>query len=195
MSAMPQSLFAVRSETMLGAIFLACLLTSIGPGFAQIDQSVEIVRLRHQREDQALAHRNGLTPEFIRQARIAAGISDVTNAIETFDAKSFSQRHQILVVAFANTPRHCISVHVLEEKAGALTEIWSLKRLKSSTKYVDLSEGICRQGPVNPSASATPDGNVVVRVPVVFDPSQRNAVELKYNYLWDGSSFVAQESQ
>ena len=81
------------------------------------------------------------------------------------------------------------------DKAGVFVEIWSLKRIPSSNKYVDLSEGICRQGPTNPSASATPDGNLVVRVPVVFDPSQRNAVELKYNYVWDGNSYVAQEGQ
>src|SRR5215831_11673789 len=185
MKAMHRSFFTLPSHPMLGKILVACLVTNIGPAFGQIDQRIEVVKLRHEREDQVLAHRNGLPPEVVRQARIAAGISDVTNAsIETFDAKSFSQRHQILVVAVANTSRHCISVHVLKGKAGAFVEIWSLKRIPSSNKYVDLSEGICRQGPTNPSASATSDGNLVVRVPVVFDPSQRNAVELKYNYVW-----------
>ena len=113
-----------------------------------------------------------------------AGITDTTeNAlILSIDAKSLANRRQILLTEAGNG--RCLRLHVMARKAEGFEEVWSLDELPDHP-----GRGICAQAPRSPSAYATPDGRIVLEVPVRFDAFERSVPVNSYSFTWDGSTY------
>jgi len=127
-----------------------------------------------------------------------AGISDTTGGavIKNIDANSLKQNNHILLVEAGGG--HCMRLHVFEHTPTAFKEVWSLGAIPRWSWSITeagkgSAEGICRQGPREPSAQATPDGRIVVEVPVLLDPSQRTMPVNTYSFNWDGNKYVLQD--
>jgi len=124
---------------------------------------------------------------------MAAGILDTTLgvAIANLDAVSLKHNH-ILVVERQGS---CIRLHVVERIEKEFKEVWSLTGLKDrGWKMDEISDhpgpGICSQAPREPSGRATPDGRIVVEVPMLSDAFQRSTTAETYTFTWDGTRYA-----
>jgi hypothetical protein len=177
---------------MLSKICGLGFATWIGISFAQMDNRL---KMQHDREDQFWAQRNGLRTDDIRAIRLLVGISDTTRGagIKNVDATSLKERNHILFVEAGSGRR--MRVHVFERTAQSFKEVWSLSEMPrhswSAAETTNGSgQGICRQAPRDPSARATPDGRIVVEVPILFDPGQRTIPANTYSFGWDGKIYA-----
>ena len=140
---------------------------------------------RHKREDDNWAARTRLSPEVIRQLRIAAGIPDETDAaVDYIDTRSLRSRNHILLVEVSGGNGHCLNLHVLQSMAKGFVPVWSLDKMPNGPG------GICRLSPVNPSAHADKSGRIVLEVPVYDDLLQRTMPTKRFTYVWIEDNYV-----
>jgi len=173
------------------------LLASAGLAFAQGAADLKAMR---DRQDQRWADKSGLTVSEVRAIRILAGITDAIDgaAVQLIDAKSLRQRNHILLAEAGNG--HCMRVHVFERTGSIFQEVWSLTGLPPrdwpiGAEAKPSGPGICPQGPRPPNVQATPEGRIIVEVPVLFDPFQRSMPANTFSFEWDGSKYVLVEDR
>jgi hypothetical protein len=160
--------------------------------FAQTDAH-SYLKLRHDREDQSWALKSGLAVTDVREMRVMAGISDVTFAsVVNLDANSLRNNNHVLLVERAGS---CVKLHVFEHTPTDFKEVWSISEAPGRTEVPNeiaagLGRGICSQGPRPPSAHATADGRVVLEVPFLLDPWERNLPTSTYSFAWDGKKYA-----
>jgi hypothetical protein len=137
---------------------------------------------RHQEEDRVWASRTGLMPEQVRELRLMADAPDDMNAyIDNLDTETLRARNHILLVT-ASGNGHCLQLAVFEREGDDFELIWSVTGTPDGA-------GFCRESPNNPEAYATPDGKLVVKVPV-FDYSKGAAKATDfYTYIWNGKAY------
>ena len=158
------------------------VLCTLSFSFGQSVESTANAKARNDTRDRHWAITTRLSLETIHQLRIIAGVSEDA-IIANLDRKNLSGRNHVLLVEVASGKGYCLRLHVLQVLSESATQVWALSELP------DNSEGICRQGPVNPSAHATPDGRIIVDVPVYSEPFQRTLPIRTYTYAWDGGRY------
>jgi hypothetical protein len=167
------------------------LLAFAGVGFAQPDAG-SFLKQRHDREDQSWALKNGLAVTDVRGMRILAGISDVTFSwIINLDANSLKNNHVLLV----ERAGMCVKLHVFEHTPTDFREVWSISEMPGRTWIPNEiatgpGRGICSQAPRSPSTHATPDGRIVLEVPLLLDPWERTLPTSTYSFAWDGKKYA-----
>lgn len=174
---------------MCGLILLTCMSVTL----AQTN-SADRVKAQRDREDRLWAQKSGLPASDVRTIRLLVGVSDTMfgSRILNIDAESLKQRKHILVVAGGA----CVKVHVLQRGANGFVEVWSLDETPPRNLFWSTSEtaghpgrGICPQSPQPASAHATPDGRILLEVPILVDPFQRTLPVSTYSFRWDGSKY------
>jgi hypothetical protein len=174
---------------------MMALLTAVGAADAQTDTAAgNSVKAQHDLEDQLWARKSGLSVGDVRAIRLIGGISDTTwgAGILNIDASSLKPRNHILFAEAGNG--HCMRLHILERNASGFTEIWSLNEMPgpiwSHGKMANRpGAGICSQAPKAPHGHATPDGRIVLEVPILADPFLRTLPVSTYSFAWNGSKY------
>jgi len=178
---------------MASRIGIIALVMGIGAAHAQTDADAR-VKSQHDREDQFWAQKSGLPVSDVRAIRLTADISDTTSGagILNIDASTLKQRNHILFAEAGNG--HCMSLHVLERNATGFSEVWSLTEVPRPLWLPGKmgnrpGGGICSQAPKAPAAHATPDGRIVLEVPILSDPFLRTLPVSTYSFTWNGTTF------
>jgi len=161
--------------------------------FAQTDDARSFLKLRHDREDQSWALKSGLAVTDVRGMRVMAAISDVTPAwIVNLDANSLRKNNHVLLVEGAGL---CVRLHVFEHTPTDFREVWSIGEMPRRTWILNETatgpgRGICSEAPRAPRAHATPDGRIVLEVPLLLDPWERTLPTSTYSFAWDGKKYA-----
>jgi len=174
----------------------ALVLTSMGAIFAQMN-TADRLKAQHDREDQLWAQKSGLPVSEVRAIRSVAGLSDATEGsrIVNIDANSLKRRNHILLVEGP-----CVKLHVVERGADGFTEVWSLSETPGPSWSIGATanrpgRGICPQAPRPPSAHGTPDGRIVLEVPILLDPFERTLPVNIYSFAWDGTKYKISDDE
>lgn len=138
---------------------------------------------RHREEDRVWAERTSLTTEQVRQLRLAADVPDDEAAsIVNLDTQNLKVHNHVLLVT-AGGNGHCLELVIFNREGNEFRRIWSLGELPGARG------GICRESSLDPEAYATPDGKLVVKLPVFdYNSGTAKTTEL-YTYVWDGKSY------
>jgi hypothetical protein len=101
--------------------------------------------------------------------------------IDNLDTETLRARDHILLIT-ASGNGHCLQLTVFARERDDFRLVWSVTGTPSGA-------GFCRESPINPQAYATPDGKLVVKVPV-FDYSKGAAKATDfYTYIWNGKAY------
>jgi hypothetical protein len=172
------------------------LLTCVSPIFAQVDPS-DRRKAQQDADDRKWAQKTGLPLTEVQAIRAAAGILPTNFArIMNLDVTSLKERKHILLVEGAP----CIRLHVIKRGATGFTEVWSLGELPRPAWKIGApanrsARGICPQAPRPASAHATPDGRIVLEVPILLDPFERTRPVETYTFTWDGGTYILADGE
>ena len=114
----------------------------------------------HRADDRSWAQRTGLSPQEIRQLRLADGIADdePSNPLDTIDARTLPRKRILLVTAAGSG--HCLTVNVFSPNGGRFQRLWSASEMPDGAGFCHPS--VCR----NAMAFASKGNRVEVAIPV-----------------------------
>lgn len=182
----------------MSAKLVFLLVAGAAPVLAQLDRAPN-EEAELARQDQAWAQKSGLTVDDVHALRTAAGITHLWgpggSRIANLDTTSLKDRHQILLVE-----GFCLRVHVYERKGEGFAEVRAVTDIPDPDKSIagpGNHPGRCIgiRAPIPPSAHATPDGKIVVEVPVLTELFVRPIPVSTYTFVWDGTTYRWDESR
>ena len=157
---------------------------------AVLAQTSEQLRDEQERRwDQHWATITRLPVAEIEELRVAAGIPNGSySRIESLDTQTLNKRNQILLTEGIGS---CLKLHVLTDTARGYSQVWMLGEVPKYTVLGGLGgkEKICSDAPAKPAVHATPDGMIVIEIPVNNYPGQRSFPVRRYWYEWSGQTY------
>jgi hypothetical protein len=179
------------NRTIQSLLIAFCLFASCRFLFAQgfVSDWPEL----HKQDLSRWAAKSNLSVQFLSKLTETATREDANDVeegyfqylIENVDAKSFSQRNQILLSTWAAGTGHCLTLYVLKKEGSRIEKVWQSH------------DNLCTASILGAAKTqAMPDGRIIVRYREYSQDHDHGArqeppiLRVKVIYKWDGVTYV-----